>query len=56
MIAHSVSELIIHPTLPAEKDQIPTLKNIVAPPPKYHSKLPRHETKPVLPSKALLYR
>lgn len=44
---------MIHPAPPATKDQVPTLLNVVAPPPKYFPKLTKHEDKPVLPSKKM---
>lgn len=43
--------MVIHPAPPAQKDQIPTLKSVVAPPPKYYTKTLKHEEKPVLPGK-----
>lgn len=42
---------MIHPAPPATKDQVPSLLNVVAPPPKYFPKLAKHEDKPVVPSK-----
>lgn len=44
-----MQEIIIHPAPPASKEEIPLLKDIVAPPPKYFAKMHKHEDKPVLP-------
>ncbi|GAA5815495.1 hypothetical protein MFLAVUS_009007 [Mucor flavus] len=45
----NVQEIMIHPAPPATKDQVPSLLNVVAPPPKYFPKLAKHEDKPVVP-------
>ncbi|KAI8386855.1 hypothetical protein BD560DRAFT_443455 [Blakeslea trispora] len=45
--ANGIQEVIVHTNQPIEK--APTLKETVAPPPKFHSKLPKHEHKPSLP-------
>lgn len=42
---------MIHPAPPTTKDQVPSLLNVVAPPPKYFPKITKHEDKPVVPSK-----
>lgn len=45
----NVQEIVIHPAPPAEKEEVPTLKQVVAPPPKYYPKIFKHEEKPVVP-------
>ncbi|KAI8375599.1 hypothetical protein EDC96DRAFT_571695 [Choanephora cucurbitarum] len=44
---NGIQEVIVHTNQPIET--APTLKETVAPPPKFHSKLPKHEHKPSLP-------
>ncbi|KAL7324106.1 hypothetical protein PS15p_210663 [Mucor circinelloides] len=46
---HNIHELIVHKAQPAELNEVPTLKDVVAPPPIYYSKIVRHEDKPIVP-------
>ncbi|KAG2198528.1 hypothetical protein INT47_008632 [Mucor saturninus] len=45
----NVQEIIIHPAPPAREEEVPSLKQVVAPPPKYFAKTLKHEDKPILP-------
>lgn len=47
--ASNVQEIIIHPAPPASEEEVPLLKEVVAPPPKYFAKTLKHEDKPILP-------
>ncbi|KAI9484125.1 MAG: hypothetical protein EXX96DRAFT_561000 [Benjaminiella poitrasii] len=44
-----IQEMIVHPTHPADKDEVTKLKDVVAPPPKFLSKVLKHENKPTIP-------
>ncbi|KAI8971996.1 hypothetical protein BDF20DRAFT_714067 [Mycotypha africana] len=45
----NVHELIVHPAQPTANDQVPKLKDVVAPAPKYHPKVIDHGSKPIVP-------
>ncbi|KAI7903629.1 uncharacterized protein BX663DRAFT_560572 [Cokeromyces recurvatus] len=44
-----IQEMIVHPAQPAEKEEVLTLKDVVAPAPKFISKVVKHENKPIIP-------
>ncbi|KAK4513468.1 uncharacterized protein ATC70_005469 [Mucor velutinosus] len=46
---HNIHELIVHKAQAAALDEVPLLKDVVAPPPTYYSKIVRHEDKPIVP-------
>ncbi|KAL9559787.1 hypothetical protein MBANPS3_000262 [Mucor bainieri] len=46
---HNIHELIVHKAQPAALNEVPLLKDVVAPPPAYYSKIVRHEDKPIVP-------
>ncbi|CEP18859.1 hypothetical protein [Parasitella parasitica] len=46
---HNIHELIIHKAQPAASNEVPRLKDVVAPPPTFFSKITRHENKPIVP-------
>lgn len=45
--------MVIHPTQPSKQEEVPNLKQTVAPSPNYPSKAMKHEDKPVVPSKKI---
>ncbi|KAI8976178.1 hypothetical protein BDB01DRAFT_803579 [Pilobolus umbonatus] len=46
-LPNHVYEMVVHPTTSSE--DIPTLKEVVAPPPKLYKRMPKHEDKVVVP-------
>lgn len=50
-LAHNIHELIVHKAQSAAPNEVPLMKDVVAPPPAYYSKIVRHEDKPIVPSK-----
>ncbi|CEG79724.1 hypothetical protein RMATCC62417_14155 [Rhizopus microsporus] len=48
-LPQNVHEMIIHPSQPVQQEEVPSLKQTIAPPPKYPPKLMKHEDKPVVP-------
>ncbi|KAL0143114.1 hypothetical protein V8B55DRAFT_1474406 [Mucor lusitanicus] len=46
---HNIHELIVHKAQSAAANEVPLMKDVVAPPPAYYSKIVRHEDKPIVP-------
>ncbi|EIE80147.1 hypothetical protein RO3G_04852 [Rhizopus delemar RA 99-880] len=50
-LPQNIHEMVVYPSQPAKKEEIPTLKQTIAPPPNYPPKMIKHEDKPVVPSR-----
>ncbi|KAG1049144.1 hypothetical protein G6F43_008516 [Rhizopus delemar] len=48
-LPQNIHEMVVYPSQPAKKEEIPTLKQTIAPPPNYPPKMIKHEDKPVVP-------
>ncbi|CAO3684686.1 unnamed protein product [Rhizopus stolonifer] len=48
-LPQNIYEMVIHPTQPAKQEEVPNLRQTVAPSPNYPPKTMKHEDKPVVP-------